>query len=151
MAEYERELGWDDPIQNDGPEYTLLPDGEVRFEVKGLERKRFAGSTKLPACNMAELKVLLTAPDGKQALVSDRLYLHTRTEGLLCAFFTAIGQRRHGEQLRPNWNQVVGSTGRCKVGHREYNGNMYNEIKSYLEPAEPAQTAGAATWAPGAF
>lgn len=26
--ESEREYGWDDEIQNDGPEYVVLPDGD---------------------------------------------------------------------------------------------------------------------------
>ena len=55
MAEnIERELGWDESIENDGPEFVLLPDGEYPFRVEGLERKRFNGSDKLPACPMAE-------------------------------------------------------------------------------------------------
>ena len=150
MADYERELNWDDSIENDGPEYSLLPEGEYNFQVVGLERKRYNGGAKLPACPMAELKIQINGPDNTQALVNHRLYLHTRTEGLLCSFFTCIGQRRHGEKLTPNWSRVVGSTGRCKLGTREYNGNTYNEIKSFLEPEEAPQTAPSG-WAPGRF
>lgn len=151
MAEFERELTWDDAIENDGPEYTLLPEGEYPFRIEGLERKRYNGGAKLPACPMAELKILVTAPDGKQAMVNHRLYLHTRTEGLLCAFFTAIGQRQHGQRLTPNWSRVIGSEGRCKLGTREYNGNNYNEIKSFLEPPQAPQNAAPGGWAPGKF
>ncbi len=150
MADYERELSWDDSIENDGPEYSLLPEGEYDFQVVGLERKRYNGGAKLPACPMAELKIQIYGPAGTQALVNHRLYLHTRTEGLLCSFFTCIGQRRHGEKLTPNWSRVVGAQGRCKLGTREYNGNTYNEIKSFLEPGEAPQTA-AGGWAPGRF
>ena len=150
MADYERELSWDDSIENDGPEYSLLPEGEYDFQVVGLERKRYNGGAKLPACPMAELKIQIYGPVGTQALVNHRLYLHTRTEGLLCSFFTCIGQRRHGEKLTPNWSRVVGAQGRCKLGTREYNGNTYNEIKSFLEPGEAPQAA-AGGWAPGRF
>lgn len=150
MADYERELSWDDSIENDGPEYSLLPEGEYDFQVVGLERKRYNGGAKLPACPMAELKIQIYGPADNQALVNHRLYLHTRTEGLLCSFFTCIGQRRHGEKLTPNWSRVVGAQGRCKLGTREYNGNTYNEIKSFLEPGEAPQTA-AGGWAPGRF
>ena len=34
---------------------------------------------------------------------------------MLCAFFTAIGQRQHGEKLKMDWSKVVGSTGRAKI------------------------------------
>lgn len=151
MSEMERELSWDDAIENDGPEYTLLPEGEYPFRVEGLERKRYNGGNKLPACPMAELKIAVIGPDGKQAMVSHRLYLHTRTEGLLCSFFTAIGQRQHGQRLTPNWSRVIGAEGRCKLGQREYQGNTYNEIKSFLEPAQAPQNAAPGGWAPGKF
>ena len=29
----ERELGWDDEIEKDGPEFVLLPEGDYSFEV----------------------------------------------------------------------------------------------------------------------
>lgn len=151
MAEnIERELSWDESIENDGPEFVLLPDGEYPFRVEGLERKRFNGSDKLPACPMAELKIRVFGDNNQQALLTHRLYLHTRTEGLLCAFFTAIGQRKHGEKLTPKWQSVVGSEGRCKIGQRTYNGNQYNDIKGFVEPSEQKnQNVGG--WGNGAF
>ena len=152
MADIERELGWDDVIENDGPQYELLPEGEYDFVVTGFERKRYAGGAKLPACPMAELKILVTAPDNKQTIVNHRLYLHTRTEGLVCAFFTAIGERKHGEKLRMNWAHVIDGRGRCKLGIREgtgkYEGQQYNEIKQFLAPPEQTTVTG---WKPGAF
>ena len=36
----ERELGWDDEIEKDGPEFVLLPEGDYSFEVVGFERAR---------------------------------------------------------------------------------------------------------------
>lgn len=143
----ERELGWDEAIENDGPSYSLLPDGEYPFTVQGFERKRYNGGAKLPACPMAELKLLVSDPaSGKSTLCTHRLYLHTRTEGLLCSFFTAIGHRRHGERFVPNWAHVAGATGRCRLGHyvSQRDGNSYNEVKSFLEPADDA--APAVTW-----
>lgn len=151
MADLERELSWDDSIENDGPEFVLLPEGEYPFRVEGLERKRYPGGAKLPTCPMAELKILVMGPDNKQAMVNHRLYLHTRTEGLLCSFFTSIGQRKHGQKLTPNWSRVVGAEGRCKLGTREYQGNVYNDIKSFLEPKDEQQSAAPSGWTPGSF
>lgn len=160
----ERELGWDEAIENDGPSYSLLPDGEYPFTVQGFERKRYNGGAKLPACPMAELKLLVMDPaTGAQTICTHRLYLHTRTEGLLCEFFTAIGQRKHGERLVPNWASVAGASGRCKLGHyvSPKNNNTYNEVKGFLEPAQtetavPVWTSESRTdvpsaWQPGAF
>lgn len=154
MIDTERELGWDDAIENDSPEFALLDEGDYDFEVTGMERQRYQGGAKLPPCNMAVLKIRVNAPDGRTAAVSHRLYLHTRTEGLLCAFFTAIGERKHGDRLVPNWNRVVGARGRCHVGVYTSNrdGRQYNEIKRFLEPeSETPSPAAGSGWTPGAF
>jgi len=74
---------------------------------------------------------------------------------MLCAFFTAIGQRQKGEKVKMNWGAVVGATGRCRVGTRKWkadNGEerTSNEIKRFYEPAEkaPVQQQG---FEPGKF
>ena len=135
-----RELGWDDEIENDSPEYITLPEGEYPFTVTNFERGRYqpGPNSKLPPCNMAVLTIELLSPDGFAVPVKDKLYLHSSTEGFLCEFFTSIGQRKHGERVRMNWNAVTGSKGRAKVGIREYQKDgetrTINEIKKYLEP-----------------
>ena len=75
-------------------------------------------------------------------------------------FFTAIGQRKHGEKCRMNWSAVVGATGRCKIGIHEYTSTKTgevlksNEIKKFYEPtgtqAEPTQSP-ASSFTPGSF
>ena len=104
-----RELGWEDPIENDGPDYKVLPEGDYDFEVISFERGRHPGSDKLPPCNKATLSIRIKGEKG-QTTVKHNLFLHTKTEGLLCAFFTAIGHRRHGERIAMNWSKVVGAT-----------------------------------------
>ena len=64
------------------------------------------------------------------------LFLHSSTEGMLSAFFAAIGQKKKGEPLRMNWNTIIGAIGVCKVGTRQYNNNNYNEVKSMLYPED---------------
>ena len=153
-----RELTWDDEIRHDGPDFVLLPDGDYPFEVTKMERARFSGSAKLPPCSMAVLSITVNGGDKGVAFVTHRLYLHTRTEGLLCAFFESIGQRRHGEALRPRWNEVAGSRGLCRLGVREYTKNdgtpgTANEIQKFLPPPEPraAAPASQAGWTQGHF
>jgi len=135
----ERELGWDDQIENDGPEFVTLPEGDYDFEVTGFERARHNGSDKLPPCNKAIVSIKIEGPQGIST-IQHNLFLHSKTEGLLCAFFTAIGQRKKGEKLKMNWNQVIGSKGRAKVGVKKwtYEGKEYegNEIKKFYEPSE---------------
>ncbi len=160
MTNYEmntegRAFGWDEEIRNDGPDYVLLPAGEYPFEIVKFERSRYPGGPKLPPCAMAVLTVRIDGGDKGQALLTDRLYLHTRTEGMLCAFFESIGQRAHGQALVPRWNEVTGSRGLCRVGVREYttkDGSVrsVNEITRYLP--QPAPTAAPAKgWTQGAF
>ena len=128
------ELSWDSAIENDSPEFVILPDGDYDFVVERFERERFNGSEKLPPCWKAVIYLKITAPQGETTVKKD-LFLHSKCEGMLCAFFIAIGQRKHGERINMNWNAVVGARGRVKLGTREYNGKKYNEVKRFLEPA----------------
>jgi hypothetical protein len=128
-------LGWDDEIEHDS-EFTVLPEADYDFEVLEYERARHNGSDKLPACNKAIVHIKITDQDGRSNVIRHNLFLHSTTEGMLCAFFTAIGQRKHGEKLRMNWNSVVGAKGRAKVGIRKYEGKEYNEIKRFYDPIE---------------
>lgn len=136
-----REFDWDDQIQNDGPEFTLLPAGEYPFTVLKFERGRFDGSAKLPPCKMAILTLKIDGGSAGETIVTHRLFLHSKCEGLLCSFFTAIGQRKHGEALRMNWNAVNGATGRAKIEIHEWTKNdgttgQANQVKSFIDPPE---------------
>ena len=137
------ELGWEDTIENDGGEFTLLPEGEYPFEVTSFERGRHSPKEggKLPACNKAILTILITAETGESISITHTLFLHSKTEGLLCNFFTAIGQRKRGEKLSMNWNSVIGATGRCKITARDFDKKdgtvgKTNDIKKFCEPPE---------------
>ena len=141
----ERELGWDDEIEKDGADFILLPEGDYDFTVIGFTRARHGGSAKLPPCNRAELLIQIDVPEG-QTTIKHNLFLHTKTEGLLCSFFTAIGQRKHGEKLKMNWNTVIGSKGRCKVFIDKYTNDkgeerQNNKIQKFYEPDEAKQTS----------
>ncbi|MDK7260530.1 hypothetical protein QP450_07255, partial [Gardnerella vaginalis] len=64
---------------------------------------------------------MIETPEGI-TFATHNLFLHSRTEGLLSAFFGAIGQKKHGEPLRMNWNSVIGSVGVATFKNREYKG-----------------------------
>ncbi len=145
-VDVDRELSWDDPIENDSPEFVVLPEGDYDFEVIEFERGRHNGSEKLPPCNKAVVHIKIEGKEGV-SIIRHNLFLHTKTEGMLCAFFTAIGQRQKGEKVTMNWNAVVGSKGRAKVGIRTWkndNGQemTFNEIKKFYEPQSKSFTPG---------
>jgi hypothetical protein len=133
-----RELGWEDQIENDSPDFVILPEGDYAFEVVDFERARHAGSDKLPPCNKAIVHIKCQGPEGVTT-IKHNLFLHTRMEGMLCSFFVGIGQRQHGERVTMNWGKVVGSKGRCKLGIRRWTNDegkemVFNEIKKFYEP-----------------
>ncbi|EPT56725.1 hypothetical protein [Streptococcus agalactiae] len=139
MTEYnnnfEREFGWDDTIQEDAKEFITLQPGDYVFTVTDFERARHTPNPqktgKLPACNKAVISLEIETDEGDASL-KHNLFLHSSTEGMLSAFFGAIGQKKHGEPLKMNWNTVVGATGVCSVKNRTYNDNFYNEVKSMI-------------------
>ena len=152
-------LDWDDDLTNEQQEFVLLPEGEYPFEVTGMERAHFEGSAKLPPCKMAKLTLRIYGGAKGDTTVTHRLYLHTKTQGLLGAFFESIGQCKRGETFRPRWDSVVGAKGMCKLGVREYTKQsgphagetgQSNEVQRFLPPPEPkaAPTHG---WTQGAF
>lgn len=155
------ELGWDAEIERDSPEFIVVPAGDYPFTVTAFERGRHAGSEKLPPCNKAILSIKLDIPEDQGiCTIKHNLFLHTKTEGRICEFFTAIGQRKHGERVKMNWNAVTGARGRCKVSIRRYTGSNgeereTNEIIKFYEPedappAPPAQSAPSG-YVPGKF
>lgn len=135
-------LGWDDEIERDSPDFVTLPAGDYDFEVIEFERARHPGSEKLPPCNKAIVHIKIEGEEGV-SIIKHNLFLHSITEGMLTNFFTGIGQRKKGERVRMNWNAVVGSTGRARVGIRKFKGDdgeerTFNEIKRFYEPEESA-------------
>lgn len=145
MADFERELNWDDEISKES-EFTLLPEGDYNFTVVGFNRGRHNGSAKLPACNKAELELKVDDGKGNTGTILHNLFLHTKTEGMISAFLIAIGQKKHGEPTRPNWNAMVGAQGRCKVGVHEWVNDKgetmkSNQIKKFYDHEAPAASA----------
>lgn len=146
MSEYNttpRELSWDDEIQHDSSPFKVLPEGDYGFTVKRFERARHGGSDKIPPCNKAVLT--LAVGNGEAAgEVQTSLFLYSNFEWKLCQFFTAIGQRKHGETMRMNWGAVPGASGVCRVGVRKWTGNdgkerESNEITEFYDPGSAPQ------------
>lgn len=136
---FDHELGWDDEITTDAKEFVQLAPGDYQFTVTNLERGRHTPNPqnpgKLPACNKATLTLQIETAEGI-AQLTHNLFLHTSTEGMLSAFFGAIGQKKHGEPLRMNWNSVIGAKGVCRINKRkgtgQYADREYDNIRAMI-------------------
>lgn len=112
-------LDWDDTIENDGTEFVVLEPGDYEFEVVDFERGRFPGGPKVPACNKATITLQVKTPEGIARVRTD-LLLYRTLEWKISSFFRAIGQKKHGERLVMDWNNVIGLRGRARFKVREY-------------------------------
>ena len=142
----EPDMGWDDVISNDGNEFDVVPEGDYYFKVTNFTRARHPGSEKMPACLKAVLTLALTSAwepteenPAVQGETTVNLFLNRKNERKLCQFFTANGLRKHGEDMRMNWNAVTNATGTCNVSLREWTGNdgqkrTGNDVKRFYDP-----------------
>lgn len=137
---FDREFGWDDVIEKDSSGFVQLTPGDYQFTVTNFERARHTPdpqnkNAKLPACNKAIITVEIETAEGI-AILTHNLFLHSSTEGMLSAFFGAIGQKKHGEPLKMNWNTVVGAKGVARINKRkgtgQYADKEYDNIKSMI-------------------
>ena len=137
---------WDEEVienpQEQG-EFVLLEPGDYEFEVTQMQRDRFEGSDKMSACNMAIVTIAVKNPDMQEydVRIPVRLFLNKKVEGILCAFFTCIGLRQSGEPLVLAWSKIVGCRGHCRITHRKYNDNTYNNVSRWLAPDEEIKPA----------
>lgn len=114
-------LDWDDEIINDGKEFIVLPEGDYDFKVVGFERGQFNGSAKMSPCKKAILTLQVETDDGIANIRTD-LIMNRVCEWRLSSFFRCIGQKKHGEKLKMDWNKVLDSTGRAHFKPRTYAG-----------------------------
>lgn len=148
------ELSWDAAIEKESPEFILLPEGDYEFTVTKFERARHNGSDKLPPCNKAIVHLSIETPEGI-SIIQHQLFLHSKTESMLSAFFTGIGQKKKNEKITMNWNAVVGSKGRCHVYVDAWSGRdgeerKSNKVRKFYEPEE-TQTSSNGGFTPGRF
>lgn len=138
-----KELNWNSTINQDKKEFVPLPNGEYNFTVLTMTRARHTQSSesKLPDCPEADLDIEVS--DGTQKIrIKHRLFLHSRCEGFLAEFFTAIGLKKKGEPLVMDWSKVPGATGRCYVSQQKYQGKTFNKITEFYSPAKKTYQTG---------
>ena len=146
-----RPLDWGDTIEHDGEAFVLLPAGVYPFRVAKFERGWHDGSSKIPACNKANLTLEVDGGDLGTATIQTSLLLHSKLEWKLCEFFISIGARKSGEALTMRWDTVPGARGLCRVSVHKWKGDdgrerESNRIEGFVAPqgaaAAPAFTPG---------
>ena len=112
-------MGWDDVLENDGQEFVILPEGDYTFTVTGFERGQFPGGPKIPACPKATVTLNIDNDQGVATCRTD-FFLYRTVEWRMAAFFRAIGQKKHGEKAKMDWNKVIGARGKAHFKPRPY-------------------------------
>lgn len=143
-------LNWGEGFIAQENEFVLLDEGVYAFTVTKMDKKVYSGnSTKIPnGCPYAELNIQVQSQKGT-ANIRERLYLLKSMQWKLTQFFAGIGQPVvTGQAFNPNWNAVVGSTGRAEIAQHSYtnqNGDnrTNNQIQRYLKPTDPTPAVNA--------
>lgn len=148
----EPEYDFDSPIPK-GDEFKVIDNGLGTFEVISMTKKR-KEFNNLGVCNTAVLTLLITnAETGESNTIEENLTLHGKTMWKVYQFFTAIGQRAHGDKavIQPKWDEVPGSTGQCLIGTRSWDKKdgskaFANQIEKYLTEDEAQAEAAKTTF-----
>lgn len=140
-------LGWDDEISGEVNEFIDLEPGIYKFTITNLERKYTDKATNaIPAGTpYAMVSVQVERADGKTKVMKERLYLMRKFEWKLSQVFVSVGLIQEGVRGAMPWNRLVGSQGVCEVGKHTYNGETYDNIKSFLTPRQAQEPVDKAT------
>lgn len=144
--EAEKELGWEDVIQNDGQDFEPVPAGDYEVTIEKWERSRTKGEGKLPPCNMAVVYFTIHAGN-RDVPVRENYVLHSSLEWKLSELFRGVGLKKKDEPLKMNWGMLPGRKARAKVGIQpgiKDPSKQYNHIEK-LYPYEPPK------FTPGSF
>jgi len=136
---------WDSPADvDDTGGSVVLKNGEYRFVVKS-KTNTISKGEKTAGAHQASLVLMVydindENYENRIGTAYDRLTLHDSTWGMVCAFFRAIGERKHGESIVPKWDEVVGAPGKAVLYQDTYNNKTSMKVKNYLFPDEvPAE------------
>lgn len=148
MAQYEyngnEELDYEATIEDEGGEFTLLPDGDYEFIITKITRGRYNGSDKVPPCG--EVNVEMRVGNSTDATtITERFFMLKKWEWKLSQFFLSIGLKKHDEPLKMRWN-IEGMKGKCKVyvdsfTKKDGSAGQSNKIKKFYAYDENVNVA----------
>jgi hypothetical protein len=136
-------FGWEDKVDPAEKPRPIVPEGPAMFTV--LDWKRDRGNCgKYGTQNVAKIKMLVSTMvegDNTEAEIEENIWLVQDLKWKFLQFFTAIGQRKHGDkgEFVANWSKIKGEVGRCVINHREFDKRdgskgIAHNIKEFLAP-----------------
>ncbi len=123
----EKVYDFDGPLDAPKP-FVQLPEGIVSFVVSRFGRIRKKIKARGQELNkgqpvwVAILHLVCKHESGEEGEIEVDLPLHSIYMFRVWQFFTAIGQREHGEdedQFSPDWSKVEGATGFALIKHQK--------------------------------
>lgn len=122
-------------------QFVEIQDGEYEFTVDSIERGKFNGSEKTPACNKMIVNMKIALPDGATGALHEDFILWDTMEWKLSEFFISIGMKKKGEPMPAcNWmTEIPGRKGRCRIvqvpGTKDPT-KKFARIDKFLEPQQ---------------
>lgn len=145
MSEEVKVFDWDDEIQDDGApqkEFVTLEEGDYEFEVHKFERGSYTPKpgAKTPACNQAIMTLKVTTDEG-DCYIKDNFPLASTMEWKISSFFRAVGLKQHGEKLKMQWTDSIGTKGRAHITKTEGRtaSVFFNNVGYYIDPVAKAE------------
>ena len=145
-------FGWDDEVEES--DFEIMPDGDYVFTVTQFERAWYEAKpeAKISSCHQANIELTISWRNDqgmdRTSKIVYKLKLSRTLQFMIYQFFESIGLRKKGDgTTKMPWDQIIGKTGICQVGHHEDNkGNTYNDIiKCYPVDIAPGVTRNSTT------
>lgn len=138
--------GWDGCITKSSRQFEDIPNGRYKFTVTNFERGYYDAKpgSRIPSCNQANLvfTIYWTNPQGqpRKSKIKYQIKLATQLQSKIIEFFESIGYRNIADgKTRMPWNEVVGKTGYCQIGH--FKGKESGKIFACVEKCFPAESS----------
>lgn len=134
-------FGWDDEVVEQP--FELMPDGDYRFTVTGMERAWFEpkrADSKISACNQANIELTFnwTSAGGfrRTSKLTHKLKLTSSLSFLIFKFFAGIGLHTEGDGMKKfPWDKIMGRKGIARISsYQGNNGQTYNSIDDIYTP-----------------
>lgn len=138
MSDKGFELDWDSTIDADEQQYTVLDEGDYSFVVDSIDRTTVGESSeKYKGMKMVTVYLNIIVPGQEEVQIKENFILHSNFTWKIGSFLVSIGLKEKGKPTQGNyWSKVPGTRGRCHiVQNKGKNGGIFNNVKSFLEPA----------------
>lgn len=138
MSDKGFELDWDSTIDADEKQYRVLDEGDYSFTVDSIDRTTVKESSeKYKGMKMVAVTLNIIVPGQEEVQITENFILHSNFTWKIGSFLVSIGLKEKGKPVQGNyWTKVPGTRGRCHiVQNKGKNGGIFNNVKSFLEPA----------------